>query len=128
MTLHALIQYIRYKWKAKTRHGIHSPFVYAFIDDCLAKKSTQNLEERINAYFGDTIKWSGEGFEVEPGDSVFVLGVKNIHRTKENTNIWDNLSTNLPGFIISIDLFSIGLLIYNPDIKEKQHFVLQYPL
>ncbi|OSZ82734.1 hypothetical protein CAP35_05585 [Chitinophagaceae bacterium IBVUCB1] len=128
MTLHAFIQYLQYRWKAKTRHGIHSPFVYAFIDNCLGRQSTLTLEQRISEYFGDAIKWAGDGFDVEPGDSLFVLGVKNIHTTKENTLIWNTLCNDTPGFIISIDLFSIGLLIYNPDIKEKQHYVLQYPL
>ena len=33
-----LLQYLRYFWRAKTRHGIHSPFVYAFIEDILYDK------------------------------------------------------------------------------------------
>ncbi len=28
-------EYIKYRWKAKGRHGIHSPFVYDFVDNCL---------------------------------------------------------------------------------------------
>lgn len=29
------LEYIKYRWKAKGRHGIHSPFVYDFVDKCL---------------------------------------------------------------------------------------------
>lgn len=124
MTLHALIQYIRYKLKAKTRHGIHSPFVYAFIDNCLAKKSAQNLEERINAYFGDGVYWVDDATNIKQHT---IIAIRNIHSNKQCTAMWDVLRGN-QSYIISIDLYSIGLLVKNPDIKEKQHFVLQYPL
>lgn len=128
MSFHRFTAYIQYRLRANTRHGIHSPFVYAFIDNCLGVKSNLSLEERINAYFGDAIKWAGDGFDIEPGDAVFVMGIRGIHKTKQQTQIWNDLAANAPGFVISIDLYSIGLLIYNPDVKEKQHFVLKYPL
>jgi hypothetical protein len=128
MGLHSFIAFLKYRSTAKTRHGIHSPFVYAFIDNCLGKKSTLTLEQRINEYFGDAIKWAEDGFEAILGDSLFVIGVKNIHAEKENTAAWNNYITNMGSFKITIDLYSIGLLVYNPDVKEKQHFILKYPL
>ena len=35
MSLHAFIEYLKYKWNAKGRHGVHSPFVYDLIDHVL---------------------------------------------------------------------------------------------
>jgi hypothetical protein len=39
MPLHAFIEYLKYNWKAKGRHGTHSPFVYDLIDHVLLDKS-----------------------------------------------------------------------------------------
>ena len=44
MTAHALIELIKYKWHAKTRHGIHSPFVYDFIASLIYKKKLHPLK------------------------------------------------------------------------------------
>lgn len=39
------LEYIKYRWKAKKRHGIHSPFVYDLSDKCLAINiDTQDVE------------------------------------------------------------------------------------
>lgn len=127
MTLHSLIEFIKYRLKAKTRHGIHSPFVYAFIDNCLGMQSHLSLKERINNYFGNAIKWPDEEYNVSLGNSLFVLGIEDIHTNKEHQKLWHTLIKDAP-FVLSIDLYSIGLLVHNPDIKEKQHFVLKYPL
>lgn len=32
------LDYLRYTWKAKGRHGTHSPFVYAFVEQVLRNK------------------------------------------------------------------------------------------
>jgi hypothetical protein len=32
MTLHSAIEYLKYRWGAKNRHGVHSPFAYAFVE------------------------------------------------------------------------------------------------
>ena len=44
MSVHATIELIKYKWKAKGRHGTHSPFVYDFIEQVLMNKAPLNKE------------------------------------------------------------------------------------
>ncbi len=38
----AALEYIKYRWIAKGRHGIHSPFVYDYIDVCLKKSISES--------------------------------------------------------------------------------------
>lgn len=128
MNLHAFTAYIQYRLRAKTRHGIHSPFVYEFIDNCLGVKSDLLLEERINAYFGGAITWANDDIDIQPSTKLSVKAIRNIHASAEASNSWHKLANDTVGVIISIDLYTVGLLVYNPDVKEKQHFVLKYPL
>lgn len=39
------LEYIKYRWNAKGRHGIHSPFVYDFVDKCV--RISLNKQDRL---------------------------------------------------------------------------------
>ena len=45
------LEYIKYRWNAKGRHGIHSPFVYDFVDKCLRIKLDAADASRLNNLF-----------------------------------------------------------------------------
>ena len=67
MSIHSFIEYLKYTWKAKGRHGTHSPFVYDFVEHVLLDKDYvkkeylvkcpwlalkyENLICRIRAYY-----------------------------------------------------------------------------
>lgn len=41
--MNIVLHYIKYRLKAKGRHGVHSPFVYSFVNECLTTKVAKNF-------------------------------------------------------------------------------------
>ena len=39
--IHKIIQYIKFLFKSTNQHGVHSPFVYDLIDECIYADSPQ---------------------------------------------------------------------------------------
>jgi hypothetical protein len=56
-----------------------------------------------------------------------VITVSGIHQSATHVAAWQALTAQ-PEVRLSIDLFTIGLLFFSEDFKERQHFVLKYPL
>lgn len=124
MGFHSFAEYLKYRLRAKSRHGIHSPFVYKLIDECLAKRG--NLRARLDEYFGDKIIemniLSTHDLKVVAND--IVLLISDIHKSPVHTKAWNELVASKQ-VLLSIDLYTMGLLLSRNEFKEKQHFVLK---
>ncbi len=48
--MNIISEYIKYKWKAKGRHGIHSPYVFEFVDQCLRTPFSEEDLRLIKQY------------------------------------------------------------------------------
>jgi predicted O-methyltransferase YrrM len=82
---------------------------FAFID------GNHRYEPTVN-YFNQLLEKSNE-------KSVFILD--DIHWSKEMEEAWDFVK-NHPKVTATIDLFFIGIVIFNNDFKIKQHFKVKY--
>jgi hypothetical protein len=121
------IQYLKYLWNAKTRHGVHSPFVYAFIEQVLRSNKHKSLKDRIMQYFDtEEIKWlSFEAkYSIENTRPDTVAIIEDIHTTPKHTMLWEQVVHN-PEVTLSLDVFDYGILLFKPEFKEKQHFVVK---
>ena len=137
MTLHAIIQYITYRWKAESRHGIHSPFVYDLIEQCLQSQRQHALLEKLNDYFGrerlvhfdnNPQTWQPDLIKNEVQlKTASILVIPFPHNTNAHTQEWNKVRHHKT-VLLSIDLYEYGLLISPGGYKEKQHFVLKHPL
>ncbi|WP_345080553.1 hypothetical protein [Nemorincola caseinilytica] len=127
---------------AKGRHGTHSPFVYAFVENVTQSPHTaalpgskyERLLMRIREHYGcpvilltgEPAAWGKQVTQHLPAlQAGSMIAVPGIHDTAAHTHAWDALCANA-GVSMSIDLYGMGLLISKPEFKEKQHFVVSY--
>jgi len=174
VSIFSFTEYLKYRWAAKDRHGVHSPFVYAFNDEVLSvSRNEEDLISNIKTYFGikKTVTYSltpkGETCEINnPKDQNAVIN----HKGKKSSLVFNELTilntdgNGVPAFFdrhlsgfkpddmviirpiynapnyknqwveiqmnqkikLSIDLYSMGLLFFREEFKEKQHFVLKF--
>lgn len=68
-----------------------------------------------------TLEYFNKALEVAHHNSIFVFD--DIYWSEEMEQTWEQLKQH-PTVRLSIDLFDMGLLFFNKDIKEVQHFKL----
>jgi predicted O-methyltransferase YrrM len=81
----------------------------AFVDGNHRKKATLD-------YFSHLQKKSTPG-------SIFIFD--DIHWSSEMEEAWEEIQQH-PSVTLTVDLFFIGLVFFNPDFKVKQHFTIRF--
>jgi predicted O-methyltransferase YrrM len=77
------LEYINYRWNAKVRRGIDSPFVHDFIDNCLFIKLNASDQKRLKALF-EKLKNSTQKIEIQD----FGAGSKKLGSKRKVTDIF----------------------------------------
>lgn len=82
------VEYIKYRWKAKRRHGVHSPFVYDITDKCLKTLIDSNSKKMLNNLFTSLRNDSSE-IEIED----FGAGSRKMGTKRKVSQIFRNSSS-----------------------------------
>lgn len=115
--------WLLYCLKAKSRHGVHSPFAYHFSEQVLYRKDRKQLRSRLAAYFeGRNLSWNKKQVEDATADTVIIMEA--IHDNVEYYEEWKRLVAD-PRVTLSIDVFDYGILLFRADFLQKQHFILK---
>lgn len=153
MNFHAFKQWVRYRWHAKTRHGVHSPFVYDLADNVIRNRHALEIpafanNHRLEHKYLLLVARMMRHYDIPASDIILiteaadrwnflleqqlttigknaVVIIEGIHKTERNTLMWNQIC-RMPGIPVSIDLYGIGLLFFKDEFREKQHFVLKY--
>lgn len=131
-----LRQKILYLFNAKNGFSIHSPFVFTFYTSVIKRKKyikSLKKEQLIENIFSFSENFRTVNINIKTQSDLIlqtiqkpytIIILNDIHSDKTSYNTWKNL-LNSKGNFISIDFFHSGVLINNPDIKKKQHFILK---
>lgn len=81
-------EYIKYQWKAKRRHGVHSPFIYDLTDKCFRIPVSNDLKDKLKKL--DT-KLKNDKRTIEIND--FGAGSKKLSNIRKVSSIYGTSSS-----------------------------------
>lgn len=127
------ISYLKYLWRSRDQHSVHSPFVFELLTKCIHKvpkgSKTKAYNQAIQAY----LEKKKVSF-ISPTTDSTIIGtiptskditayfVEEIHTDYKQKELWEKLVLDKK-MQISIDCWSFGLIFTKKD-QEKEHFVL----
>lgn len=135
MSLYSYLQYLKHKFTAKTRHGVHSPYVYAFVEQVLNDYTSFDTPAKFSKFFdAANIIYLPSAYpkhwpqlvlhKINDVYNDMVIAIPNIHGSSLHDEEWEKLVA-MPEVKLSMDIYEYGLLLFRSEFKEKQHFIIK---
>ncbi len=109
--MNILYEFIKYKWQAKGRHGIHSPFVYDFVEKVLKYKLDSKELQQANEYHKFLRKC-----DIEIEFNEFGAGSKSLKKTRRIKDM----------FALSSSKGKYGQLLYSIVKHYKPEKIVEF--
>ncbi len=120
-----LKEYIKYCLKATNEYSVHSPLIF----DLYSKIKTKNIEQSIKKYFSKdiVIELSDYGSVIQKlrENKIIIIIIKDIHKTAGNYSVWEKINRIEKVAFVSIDFFSVGVIIKTESLLKRQHYILK---
>lgn len=127
--MNLVFEYIKYRWKAKGRHGTHSPFIYKMVDECFkitVKQEDKNqIQSLISQLSHDRRSISFSDFGAGSKKLKNKRKINSILKTSSSKGKYAKLFYQLSGFYnpqqilefgTSLGIGTIHLAKGNPDV------------
>lgn len=120
-----LKEYIKYCLKATNEYSVHSPLIF----DMYSKIKAKNIEEGIKEYFAKdmVIELSDYNTIIQKlrENKIIIIIIKDIHKTTGNYSVWEKINRIEKVAFVSIDFFSLGVIIKTESLLKRQHYILK---
>jgi hypothetical protein len=135
-----LLEHVFYSTKEvaplKEYHGLPSRYVtliarlkahhkYTGIVRLPIELSAIDITKSVIVAEDEPTNWNEAACKIANHSDDILIVVSGIHKTERHTHAWQQLCA-IPGIMMSIDVYGIGLLLSRREFKEKQHFVVKY--
>lgn len=130
MNLYSFFAFIRYCFRARTRHAVHAPLAYYFADKVLRSRDPEGLIHRLRRHYPEkpiqVIRgYPGQESIPEQNNPDALLIFPRPYSHPLSYRAWKAWTRKRPGQM-SIDLFQMGILIRDPALLHGQHYTLRY--
>lgn len=108
-----IVSYLNFLLQSSNKHGVHSPFTFAFYTNCLLKKTDPTVQRKLNA-IKETLNSNNSYIDVEDfgsGSTVFKRNRRKISRISRVAGISSRKSASLSntiGFLKPASILEIG--------------------
>lgn len=120
-----LKEYIKFCLRATNEYSVHSPLIF----DMYSKIKAKNIEQGIKKYFAKDIVIELSDYDIIiqkliENKSIIII-IKDIHKATGNYYVWEKINRIENVAFVSIDFFSIGVIIRTESLLKRQHYILK---